>query len=659
MRQDISPMTVTKNKVAKRPAAKKSVVPAPARFGGIHLLITGVTTLAIVLGVSMIPWTVSAATTLFANGFELNSFTGWTSVSGVWSVQNGGANTGSKKAEAKGDTGSHTDILQKNISTVGKGNLTLSYAYKIAAGLESADHIKTEWSTNGTTWTTLADYSNINTSNNYVNASFVLPSGAEDKAGFELRFTAHLDSNGDQFWLDDVLLTGDILNHAPIANDDTYNTNEDTNITKSAANGVLSNDTDDDSDPFTAVLKTDVSHGTLTFHSDGSFDYTPNTNWDGTDIFTYVANDGKTDSTPATVYIVVSNVNDAPIAQDDEYSIAEDSTLTVNALSGVLANDSDVDGDSLTAGLEIDVNDGILTLNSDGSFVYTPDANWSGTESFTYKANDGVFNSSAHTVTIHVTPANDAPSAIAQSVSTTQDTPVSGVLSGTDPEGDTLSFATSSNPQHGTLTINTSTGAFTYTPDAGYTGSDLFSFTTTDGALTSAAADVTITVNAAPVTPPSNGGGNSGGSNGGGGGGGVVSGPLSIGYVNTNPVGGGAGGGLVLGTSTEDLPAGCSAYLNSYLRMGAKNNSDEVKKLQTFLNTQIGAKLPVTGVFGPLTFAAVEKFQVTNWEKVLKPWVAFGLPTDHTPTGYVYKTTKHTINLLVCASLAEPEPQLP
>ncbi len=149
--------------------------------------------------------------------------------------------------------------------------------------------------------------------------------------------------------------------------------------------------------------------------------------------------------------------------------------------------------------------------------------------------------------------------------------------------------------------------------------------------------------------PTNNGGGNPGG------GGPIVSGPLSIGFVNTN----GSGGGTVLGTSTEALPDGCSAYLTTYLKLGGKNDKNEVLKLQTFLNKHTGAGLPVTGVFGSMTFEAVKKFQLVQWDKVLKPWVAFGLPTDHTSTGYVYKTTKHTINLIECADLNEPAPQLP
>jgi hypothetical protein len=144
-------------------------------------------------------------------------------------------------------------------------------------------------------------------------------------------------------------------------------------------------------------------------------------------------------------------------------------------------------------------------------------------------------------------------------------------------------------------------------------------------------------------------------------GGGTVLGLLGQVYVNPSN---GSGGGTVLGTSTsatgdDGLPAGCNAYLGDYLKFGGKNNPEQVKKLQTFLNKHSGAGLPVTGIFGPMTFNEVMKFQLVQWEKVLKPWVAFGLPTDHTPTGYVYKTTRHTINLIECSDLSEPAPQLP
>src|SRR6266850_1176965 len=122
---------------------------------------------------------------------------------------------------------------------------------------------------------------------------------------------------------------------------------------------------------------------------------------------------GQADSAPATVSITVTPVNDPPgtsgaTVADDSYTTPEDTTLTVNA-TGVLANDSDVDGDPLNAVLVSGPTHGTLTLNSDGSFSYTPALNYNGPDSFTYKANDGQADSAPAMVSITVTPVNDPP----------------------------------------------------------------------------------------------------------------------------------------------------------------------------------------------------------------------------------------------------------
>ncbi|MHA2313537.1 MAG: Ig-like domain-containing protein, partial [Candidatus Thorarchaeota archaeon] len=117
------------------------------------------------------------------------------------------------------------------------------------------------------------------------------------------------------------------------------------------------------------------------------------------------------DST-ATVYITVNSVLDAPVAVNDKYTIDEDTVLHVDAAGGILSNDSDDDGDSLEALLEIGPVNGILVLNFDGSFTYTPDANFFGTDSFTYRASDGILQSDITTVTITVNPVNDPPVAV-------------------------------------------------------------------------------------------------------------------------------------------------------------------------------------------------------------------------------------------------------
>jgi hypothetical protein len=143
--------------------------------------------------------------------------------------------------------------------------------------------------------------------------------------------------------------------------------------------------------------------------------------------------------------------------------------------------------------------------------------------------------------------------------------------------------------------------------------------------------------------------------------GGGANGPLGFGgnFPPAFPLGGsvlgastGPGGGQVLGES-------CGIYLNDFLKMGKKNNPEQVKKLQMFLNKYMGANLPVTGYFGPMTKKAVEDFQLKYWQAVLSPWVKYGLPNGQTPTGYVYKTTQYMINLINCFNLNTPWPQLP
>lgn len=189
-------------------------------------------------------------------------------------------------------------------------------------------------------------------------------------------------------------------NVAPVAADNSYSVAEDTTLNE-AVPGVLGDDTDVNLDLLTATLVNPVSHGTLTLDTTGSFSYTPAAHFNGTDSFTYRASDGKADSNVATVTITVNAVNDPPVAIDDAYSVDQDNVLTVSA-SGVLSNDSDVDGTALTAAVVSNPSDGELALDSAGTFTYTPTAYFAGTDSFTYKATDGTSDSNVATVTITV-----------------------------------------------------------------------------------------------------------------------------------------------------------------------------------------------------------------------------------------------------------------
>ena len=226
--------------------------------------------------------------------------------------------------------------------------------------------------------------------------------------------------------------------------------------------------------------------------------------------------------------------------------------------------------------------------------------------------------------------------------------------------------ATDGNNSDGSGTTSTSTAATSTDPvvsgggDGG--GTSTSTATSTDG-TTSSGGDgsgaTTSTSTEATSTSPVEGGGDSHPpqvTHVSGGGGGVVGGPLSVGYVAVNPMYP-ASADEVLGTSTSATSTTCGPLLHSYLRFGIKNDSSEVQKLQGFLNANLGTTL-TSGVFDANTTAAVKRFQLKYWDEVLKPWVSRGLSSDHTATGYVFKTTLRKINNLYCPALQLPVPTL-
>jgi len=329
-----------------------------------------------------------------------------------------------------------------------------------------------------------------------------IPSGANvgDFDVATLTFTSGLDalvSDSAQ------LTTTATVNNAPVAMDDTWMVNEDTVLTV-AAPGVLDNDSDADGDTLTAELVTAPTVGTLTLNADGSFTYTPPADYHGTVTFTYRAYDGIAYSAPATVTITVAPIQDAPVAVADSYTMNEDTTLTI-AAPGVLTNDTDAEGDALTADLVSAPTVGTLTLNADGSFTYTPPADYFGTVTFTYRAYDGVAYSAPATVTITIAPIQDAPVAVADSYTMNEDTTLTiaapGVLTNDmDADGDPLTAELVTAPTVGTLTLNAD-GSFTYTPPADYFGTVTFTYRAYDGVAYSTPVTVTIVVDAVNDAP--------------------------------------------------------------------------------------------------------------------------------------------------------------
>ncbi len=197
-------------------------------------------------------------------------------------------------------------------------------------------------------------------------------------------------------------------NTPPTAVNDGFTTNEDTALNVTAANGVLKNDTDpNSSQTMTAAVVTQPAHGTLTLNANGSLIYTPTANYNGPDSFTYRVSDGIAQSSPATVNITVTAVNDAPVAAANSYNATQDTALNVDQATGVLANDTDAEGTALNATVVTQPQHGTVTLNTNGSFVYTPATDFTGLDSFTYRASDGAAQSSPATVTITIAAAGE------------------------------------------------------------------------------------------------------------------------------------------------------------------------------------------------------------------------------------------------------------
>jgi VCBS repeat-containing protein len=289
-----------------------------------------------------------------------------------------------------------------------------------------------------------------------------------------------------------VSITVTNVNDDPIAQNDVYTTTEDVTLSLPTL-GVLDNDSDIDGDALTAVLDTNVTSGTLSLESNGAFIYTPTLNFCGTDGFTYQANDGSADSNIASVTLNVTCANDAPLAVNDAYTTTEEITLTV-AAPGVLSNDSDVEGDGLTAVLHTDVVSGSLSFNSDGSFDYIPDDDFCGSDSFTYQASDVNGDSNIATVILNVTCVNDVPTAVDDDYTVDENSSdnVFNVLANdSDVDGDGLSLVAVSVPGNGTAVISGTT--ILYTPDPDFVGMDTSTYTISDGNLTETAT-VTITV---------------------------------------------------------------------------------------------------------------------------------------------------------------------
>ena len=271
----------------------------------------------------------------------------------------------------------------------------------------------------------------------------------------------------------------------PLANADNFSTPINTQL-KVNPPGVLGNDDNPSSNPLTAVLVSSPAHGKVTLQANGGLTYTPDNEFVGIDEFTYKANNGLT-SNVARVTIGVTLL--PPTAVDDSYIVAIGETLTVPA-PGVLSNDKSPGQLPLEATLIGKPIEGVVTLNANGSFSYTPSFDYSAQDSFTYQSSNGLVSNTA-TVVITILDPNGPPVAVDDAyelnVDETLTIPAPGLLANdVNPLSGVMTVKLGAKPSHGKLTLNAN-GAFTYIPDAGYAGTDTFTYQADNGQLSNVA----------------------------------------------------------------------------------------------------------------------------------------------------------------------------
>ena len=308
-----------------------------------------------------------------------------------------------------------------------------------------------------------------------------------------------------------VNVTVTAVNDSPFAVDDTVTTTEDTAVNIN----VLENDSDPEQDSSLTIVS-EPRDGTAVVNDNGTPDdvsddfitYTPNPGYNGSDSFAYRLNDGVTFPGTAVVNLEVTSVNEIPEALDDTATTSEDTTVTID----VLDNDSDRDGDPLTLAIISNPSHGtafVIDNNTpsdptDDVITYTPNPDYNGSDQFTYLISDRNGGTDTATLTLNVTPVNDPPDAVDDTVITDEEVAVTiDVLENdTDPEGDLLSLVVVSAPSNGTAVVNNNgtldninDDLITYTPNPGFSGNDSFIYQVYDGTDGLDTATVDITVN--------------------------------------------------------------------------------------------------------------------------------------------------------------------
>jgi hypothetical protein len=293
-----------------------------------------------------------------------------------------------------------------------------------------------------------------------------------------------------------VTVTVGAVDDEPTTNDINTSTDEDVSI-------VMSLTADEfDGETYSFNIISNPSNGTVSLNGSQAT-YTPNQDWNGTDIFTFEATDDRTARTNvATATIVVNPVNDAPVANDVTVQMDENKEFNLFMPVTITLDATDIEGDNLAYSILSDPTNGTLGSVDGVQIIYTPNQNFNGQDTFTYKANDGTDDSNIATVTITIDAVNDTPVTTNQAASTDEDTAVDITLTSSDVEGDAVTYSIVNNSSNGTTSL--SGDIVSYTPSANFNGTDTFTFKANDGTADGNTSTVTITVNAINDAPVAN-----------------------------------------------------------------------------------------------------------------------------------------------------------
>jgi hypothetical protein len=227
----------------------------------------------------------------------------------------------------------------------------------------------------------------------------IIENSVDKKSELEEKIASggRVNANNALIEIDNNDNNGNNTNHSPIANTDSATMNEDSSIKID----VLANDSDVDGDTLTVISTSKPAHGSATINSDNTITYTPNKDFNGKDSFLYTISDGKGGKTSARVNITIKNVNDAPIAKDDNAQTNKNRKVTID----VLANDSDIDGDTLTIISLSNPTNGSVKIEKN-KVTYTPNKDFTGTDNFNYTISDGNGAKASAKVTVTVKEGN-------------------------------------------------------------------------------------------------------------------------------------------------------------------------------------------------------------------------------------------------------------